>query len=247
MNNISTFSVTNGILGRTNGILEKEIAKLPVHSHLCLIYRGQEEQFASVLPYLRAGLEGNEKCVYIADDNTAEFVFHRMRSAGLDVSQALRRGSLAILSKQESYLKSGAFDPGQMIHFLDDAVSQAKSEGFDGLRVTGEMTWVLGGDPGANRLIEYESRLNDFIRTRDVIALCQYNRERFGSDILGAVLRTHPIVIVDNEVCDNFFYAPALDYRLIEKDDGEHLEAKLNELVSNKRALAREREEKIRD
>ena len=39
---------------------------LGLHQHLCLIYHTQEEQFAAALPYLRAGLERGERCLYIA-------------------------------------------------------------------------------------------------------------------------------------------------------------------------------------
>jgi chemotaxis family two-component system sensor kinase Cph1 len=44
---------------------------LRLHEHLCLIYETQEEKFAAALPYLRAGLERGERCLYIADDNSA--------------------------------------------------------------------------------------------------------------------------------------------------------------------------------
>ena len=47
---------------------------LNVHEHRCLIYDTQEEQFAAALPYLRASLERHEKCLYVADDNTAAAV-----------------------------------------------------------------------------------------------------------------------------------------------------------------------------
>ena len=42
---------------------------LGLHEHLCLIYDTQEEQFAVALPYLRAGLERRERCLYLADGN----------------------------------------------------------------------------------------------------------------------------------------------------------------------------------
>ncbi len=43
-----------------------------------------------------------------------------------------------------------------MIRFLEEATDQAKAEGCKALRGTGEMTWYLGGDPGTEKLIEYE-------------------------------------------------------------------------------------------
>src|SRR5437899_518278 len=39
---------------------------LGLHQHQCLIYNTREEQFAAALPFLKAGLERWERCLYIA-------------------------------------------------------------------------------------------------------------------------------------------------------------------------------------
>jgi len=175
--------------------LVSAIGKLGVHDHLCLIYETQEEQFSAVIPFIKIGVERGEKCVYIVDDNTAEMVINGMKGAGIDVESAVEAGRLAIVSKQEAYLKQGYFDPDWMIGFLKRAVDEAKAAGFSALRITGEMTWVLSGDPGTERLMEYEAKLNYFIAENDLLALCQYNRNRFSPEIIKGVIDTHPLVI----------------------------------------------------
>jgi two-component system, chemotaxis family, sensor kinase Cph1 len=136
-------------------------AKLGLHEHLCLIYDTQEEQFAAALPYLRAGLERGEKCLYIVDETTASAVLDALRKGGTDIDHYLRRGALTIVDKNEAYLKTGRFDPDLMIRFWTEAVSEAGAAKFSGLRtLVAEMTWALGSGEGADRLIEYESKLN---------------------------------------------------------------------------------------
>jgi two-component system, chemotaxis family, sensor kinase Cph1 len=60
-------------------------SELSLHEHPCLIYDTREEQFATALPYLRAGLERGEKCLYLADENTAADVFGALPNIWTDV------------------------------------------------------------------------------------------------------------------------------------------------------------------
>jgi DNA repair exonuclease SbcCD ATPase subunit len=192
--------------------LVRAIEKLGVHDHLCLIYETQEEQFSAVIPFIKIGLERGEKCLYAVDDNTAEMVINGMKGAGIDVESAVESGRLAIVSKQEAYLKQGYFDPDWMVGFLKSAVDEAKGAGFSALRITGEMTWVLSGDPGTERLMEYEAKLNYFFPENDALAICQYNLNRFSPENIKNVIATHPLVICGGMVCRNFYYVPPDDF-----------------------------------
>jgi len=214
--------------------LTMTIGRLGVHDHLCLIYETQEEQFAAVIPYMRIGLERGEKCIYIADDNTAEMVINGMKAAGVDVESAVASGSLLIVSKQDSYLKQGYFDPDWMINFLKDALDEAKAAGFPALRITGEMTWMLGGDPGTERLMEYEAKLNYFFPENEALAICQYNRTRFSPEIIKNVIATHPLVICGGMVCTNFYYVPPDDF-LGEEQSTKEVERLLANIVNREK------------
>jgi len=186
--------------------LLKAIEALNFHDHLCLIYETREEQFAAIVPFIRIGLERGEKCVYVADDNTSAEVLSHLAKGGIDTAGALGSGALSVITKREAYLKQGYFDPEWMIRFLKENTDAAKGHGHTGLRVTGEMTWIHGGDPGSERLIEYESKLNYFFPENDALAICQYNIRRFKPEIIRDVIRTHPLVIYRGQVCKNFYY-----------------------------------------
>ncbi|MBI4825378.1 MAG: MEDS domain-containing protein [Nitrospirae bacterium] len=225
-------------IGETD--LATAIGQLVVHNHLCLIYETREEQFAAVIPFMRIGLERGEKCVYIVDDNTAEMVIREMKAAGIDVDTAVRSGKLDILRKQDAYLKQGYFDPDWMISFLKRATDEAKAAGFSALRATGEMTWMLGGDPGTERLIEYEAKLNYFLPQNDVLAICQYNRSRFSPEIIKDVIYTHPLIIFGGVVCRNFYYVPPDEFL-----GKEQAAREIDRLLDN--IMDREKAEKERD
>jgi len=191
-----------------NNDLIKAINNLQPHDHLCLIYETQDEQFEAAIPYIREGLKQGEKCIYIADENTVECVETEMNKTGIDVESHQKSGALSIVTSQESYLKEGSFDPDRMIQFLENLTKEAKKEGYSVLRVTGEMTWVLAGDPGSDRVMEYEAKLNYFIEKNDCLAICQYNRNKFSPDTILDVIHTHPLVIFGRTVANNFYYIP---------------------------------------
>jgi PAS domain S-box-containing protein len=218
--------------------LVNAIEKIGVHDHLCLIYETQEEQFAAVIPYIKIGLDRNEKCIYVVDDNTAAVVVNGMKAAGLDAEAAIASGKLVIVSKQEAYLKQGYFDPDWMIGFLKQATDEAKAAGFSALRITGEMTWVLGGDPGSDRLMEYEAKLNYFFPANDALAICQYNRNFFSPEIIKGVISTHPRIIYGGMVCRNFYYVPPDDFL-----GGEQANKEIDRLLANLKNRERMEEE----
>lgn len=232
-----------------NDKLGRAIENISVHDHLCLIYKNKKEQFATVVPFMRIGLERGEKCVYVADENTANDVMEAMRAGGIDVNAARKKGSLAIITKKDAYLRHGYFDPDEMIKFLEESTVMAKKEGYMALRVTGEMTWMLGGEKGTERLLEYESRLNRFFPKYDCLALCQYNRKRFSSDILLGVIYTHPIVVVGNVVCKNFYYIPVEEFLKAGKGTSEEVDRLLNNLLDRERIEAEQKqiEQEIRE
>ncbi|MFA6608681.1 MAG: MEDS domain-containing protein [Candidatus Paceibacterota bacterium] len=212
------------------------IKKVGVHDHLCLIYKNKEEQFATVIPFIRIGLERGEKCIYVADENTTTDVIEAMNKEGVDTETAIKKGSLKIINKKDTYLRLGYFDPDEMIEFLTESIKQAKEEGYSALRVTGEMTWVLSGEPGTEKLLEYEAKLNRFLQKNDCSALCQYNYKRFDPSVLIGVISTHPIVFVENTLCNNFYYIPTEEFLKNEMGGKEELDRLLHNLIDRERA-----------
>ncbi|RQH01714.1 MEDS domain-containing protein [Natrarchaeobius oligotrophus] len=179
--------------------------------HLAFIYDSQSEQFATAIPYIKHGLERGERCVYIADENDTSEVLDALREADVDVDDALESGALVVYTAQDSYLRNGAFDPDEMIEFISETIEEGSTE-YAGVRITGEMTWVFGDDPPLAELVEYEGKLNELLPESNGIALCQYNRTAFSAEIIRDIVKTHPHLIYDGTVCQNFYYTPPEEF-----------------------------------
>jgi len=178
------------------------------HNHLCSIYETKEEHFSVAIPFIRAGLDRGEKCVYVADDGTEDNVREAMHAEGIDVERAVASRALVLTTKEQTYLKRGSFDPDWMFTFWKAATVSAMREGFSVLRATGETEWLLTGSPGIEHWMEYESRVTHTLSENHCFALCQYNRHMLPPEIILDVIRTHPIVIYRGKVCKNFYYVP---------------------------------------
>ncbi|MFB2622708.1 MEDS domain-containing protein [Methanothermobacter marburgensis] len=174
--------------------------------HLCLIYEDEDEWLGVMVPFIRAGLEAGERCMYITSEHDAPHVRSVLANDIPSLSEAEKSGQFIMVSASEVYTAGGVFDPQSMISFLESEVRNALADGFSGLRATGEMTWILKGAPGSERIIEYEALLNDFFSENECIAICQYHRPRFKADIIKGVLLTHPLVLWNHSIYINPYY-----------------------------------------
>jgi len=185
--------------------LPHEIKDLHHNDHVCLLYNNFEERKKSLLPFLREGLSQGEFCMYIADEQTPAEIVALLQSAGFNAARL--REQVQLLTKYQSFLRYARFEPILMLEFYERSLQQAISRGYRGLRVAAEMTWALS--VGCDQLIPLEALLNDYLPRWNMIALCQYNLPRFPPHILQDVLRTHPLALIEDEVCSNFYYEPA--------------------------------------
>ena len=184
------------------------------NDHFALIYENQAKQFETAIPFIREGLERGERCVYVADDNTVDEVLDAMRARGIDIDTALDSGALSVHTEEETYRRTGEVDCDAMLEFWNETLAEATTDEYTGLRAAAEMTWALeADDTGLDQLCEYEELLNPLYEGEDYTVLCQYNRNRFPTDVLHDVLKTHPFLVYDaTTVCQNFYYTPPEEY-----------------------------------
>lgn len=210
------------------------LQELAPGQHICFIYETEEEHRQALAIFLRQGLERNEKLLYITDAHGPTTILSYLQNNGLDVASYVARGQLSILTPDETYLQGGFFDPERMIARLQAETEQALAEGFTALRISGEMTWALRQLPGSERLVEYEARLNTSWPGK-CLGMCQYDRRRFNADILLDMLRTHPLVVLDQKFYENFHYIPPQKL-LSANPTGATLQQWLYSLEEHKRA-----------
>ncbi|MEU5665136.1 MEDS domain-containing protein [Streptomyces longwoodensis] len=160
--------------------------------HVCLAYDDDAEQRHVLSHYLADGLRQGERVLYFADRNAPDEVLGWLRAAGIDPGPLVSRGQLAVTTADDSYLASGTFDPDTMVAVLRQEVTASLAAGWTGFRVSGEMGWALRGVPGADRLAEYETKVDAVFAEGRSSAICQYDARLFDAGDLHAFDRCHP-------------------------------------------------------
>lgn len=175
--------------------IKEALQSVKPHHHLCLIYDTPEEWYGIVIAFLVLGLEQGDKCIYIADVSTADQIRGYLNEEGVNVAAVESSRQFVILTANELQPENGIFDPDQMIALLKKETTEAIAEGYNILRITGEMTRFLQGKTDANKLIEYEAKLNYFFPEYPCVSICQYNRKETDPEIIKEVLLTHPMLV----------------------------------------------------
>ena len=174
-------------------------------AHVAHFFRGEEERWSVLAPYIRAGLESDE-CVVVTEASASTTITGHLKESGVDVDAALASGQL-LISDGGSQVEemSSMFD--DVISKFDDVISKARSAGREVIRIAGDMTWALAKMPTAEKLLEWEAFYDAHVGKRaNFIALCQYDHTRFGGSVIMCALQTHPLSIIGNIVQENPFY-----------------------------------------
>ena len=198
--------------------VERELAELKQGDHVGLIYQSIAELLAVTVPFIKDGIARGERCVCIVDDRKIQQIVEALERAGVNVEHERRRGALWLLTPRDTYLGTGEFATNSMIALIRRLETEARADGFSALRLAGEPSWSVSPEPGSDRLIEYEALLNHLPTNSKSLILCMYNRARFSTPCIHDILRTHPVVILGDQVCPNSYYESP--QTVLSKDEG---------------------------
>jgi len=188
--------------------VREALQNIKPHSHLCLIYDTYEEWHDIVIPFLVLGFERGDKCIYIVDTHTADQIRSFLSEEGVNINDVETSGQFVILTANDIYPENGMFDPDRMIALLKKETMEAINEGYNILRITGEMTRFLRSESDPDKLIEFEANLNYFFPEHPCASICQYDRKRIDPDVIKEVIMTHPILVRGSHIHRNFYYLP---------------------------------------
>ena len=180
-------------------------AKKPTsQNHVLFMYDSREERMRVLAEYFGDGLKRGELCIFVTPDpeQTAE----NFRVVGLDVRQAIEKGSLRVFEMGETYLPSGKFAADFMLSNVKRFIKDAKAGGYKGLRTAGEMSWLHDHPEFVVSATKYEEQISGLAGDHsEFTVLCLYPLRESPGDVLDTAMRTHPSFIYDGTVQMNPF------------------------------------------
>jgi len=216
------------------------------NAHMALLYSEEDEVVETIVSYIKFNLESNKRCLYITGDTETKLIIDRLRLI-LNYDNYILNNQLFIIEREESYSSGGYFNPDRMIGMLINEADIASKEGFKGLAVTGEISWVLEYNDGFDKIMEYECKLNSFVFSKHLISsVCRYNLNKFTDDMIINIIQVHPYILWEKKLHKNPFYIPVEGYisNQVKKYQVNSLLKNLSEITNEKSNYEKEIEKK---
>jgi ABC-type transporter Mla MlaB component len=153
-----------------------------------------------VTGFVRCGLAAGDR-VWCFPNGRRSDVLGWLRRDDLGGDDAVARGQLTVLSTHESSLSGLDSDPDRVIDDLCRAVDEALDDGWNGLRIIGDLGWAIRGRADAQPLLlDFEARIGEILAASPAAMLCQYDRYRFAADTMLALAGAHCAMIGKTEI-----------------------------------------------
>ncbi len=181
------------------------------YRHVCAFFSSRQQEYDTLLPFVRDGLELGERAYHVLPSQYREEHLEQLRGAGIDVAAAQRRRQLEVATPQETYLRGGRFNKDAMLTLIQEALKTGATLGFPLTRLIAHAETVLWHPEdwsSVNEWIEYETRLNDVLPRYDDPVICTYDANLLNGSIAVDILRTHPVAVIGGLLYENPFFVP---------------------------------------
>lgn len=164
------------------------IDRIPFGMHACHLYSNRDELIGALVPYFLTGLSGKERCLWVtAPPLPVREAYQALRTHG--VEEAIQDGSLLILDFDQWYANSAESKGHDVVQLWLKEEERALADGYNGLRIAGNMSFVKPGD--WSTFIEYEQTVTAHFTSRRIVALCSYALRQRNDEQMSEVLDAH--------------------------------------------------------
>jgi anti-anti-sigma regulatory factor len=167
-----------------------QITELTVDDHACLTFGEPEELFDLTAAFVRDGLAGGLKVMWLSDAGAGPAVAELTRR-GIPVESAMIAGQMTAAGCEGRLLSEQAFSADAAIDWLAGQLASSQELGFPGLRIAVDMSWALRPVTGIEQLPKFEEGVAATLAGTTASVLCQYDRDRFDPVTLASVAAFH--------------------------------------------------------
>lgn len=168
--------------------------------HICAFYRGRAQRDEILTPFLSEGVRAGDKCMCLISATEESRIRSNVGEDG---------NLLDFVDSRSTYLRSGTFVGEHMMEFWQQwghQVFEVDRLAFG--RAACEMSWAeeLRSSPAMRDLISYEAKVTTVARAYPWVALCLYDLDLFGGDVVVPMLKTHPKVLFSGMLVENPYF-----------------------------------------
>lgn len=150
-------------------------SSLGQYRHVCAFFNSPQEEYETLVPFVRAGLEQGERAYHVLPAKYVQEHLDQLRNAGIDVDAARQTRQLEIALPEDTYLRGGCFGKDGMLVLIQEALKAGPALGLVLTRLIAHAETVLEDWANVNDWVEYETRLNDVLPSYDDVVICTYD------------------------------------------------------------------------
>jgi hypothetical protein len=185
------------------------------YRHVCAFVSGTEQSDAVLDPFIRQGIDGGDRMLYLVDPTKSAAPVNRLEYLGYDGGLLLEEQRCEVRTWTETYLRGGHFDQASMLELLGGMLLERASPR---IRLVADMGWAEDRRQVAADLIEFEAKANFIHAQHDHVVICCYDAAQFDGSFIIDILRTHPMVLIGGVLQENPFFIPPSE--LLRERDG---------------------------
>lgn len=169
-------------------------------SHVAHFFRSADELREVLVPYFKAGLQNNERCLWVAGEPLcAEQAREALREAVPDLAEREREGQIEIANGADWYAAGADVEPEALVEGLLQREREALALGYAGLRTNGNCAWV--SERQWNDFLDYETLVQGTVAERRFICMCSYSLDKLDGHAQNEVMERHHLVVPPSAPC----------------------------------------------
>jgi two-component sensor histidine kinase len=163
-------------------------------SHLAHFFGSGSELRDVLVPYFKAGLENNERCLWVTGHAfNADQARSALRAVVSDLDERERDGQIEIANGDKWYARGEKLRPQELVNGLLQREQDALGLGYAGVRTNGNCAWVAQ-DQWAD-FQEYETLVQQALRGRRMICMCSYCVDQLADGAHLEVMGRHDLAV----------------------------------------------------
>jgi len=185
------------------------VGNIPWGTHLCQFYETARDLTDVLVPYFKAGLKNNEFCLWVTSSPLSKAAAEKaLKKAIPGFDRYVKKGQIEIVPHTQWYLKDDGFKLKRVLKGWVDKLEKALAQGYEGMRVEGNLAWLRRKD--WKNFIEYEEEINKIIGNLRMIVVCSYRLSKCEALDMVDMVNNHHFALIRRDgkwnVLENIYH-----------------------------------------
>ena len=140
--------------------------------HFYQFYKGREDLFRVIIPFLRLGLANQEACLWIVSPAIGVLRAVEAFQQEYKLAPFIETGQLLILPTERWYLNRDRFSARKVLERMGKFLEEKRRLGFTAFRSVGDLDWLEEKD--WPEFQAYEEKIHEWFQALNMVAICAY-------------------------------------------------------------------------